>query len=224
VLLSGGLDSTVALAMAIERRPVGLALFFDYRQHAAAREAAAAERIAAHYAIEFETVPLPWLGSLSSSVLISGKGEPPQHSPASLDEAGGERFPTGIWIENRNAILVMIAAAFAAERGLGHVVTGFNAEEAASFPDNSAAFIDAVNAVLSFGVSSPVELVSPTIGMRKRAVVAEGIRLAVPWPLIWSCYRGDETMCGSCESCRRLRRAVSGTAAQRHVHFSKEPG
>ncbi len=220
VLLSGGLDSTVALAMAASRgpRPVA-ALFVDYGQHAARREASAARRIASRYGCAFLRVALPWIARESSSRLVAGKGAPPSWRRSRL----GDPAPRDVWVENRNGILIAVAALFAAERGCGTVIAGFNREEARAFPDNSEAFLRRTNGALELGLRARVRAASPTIRLTKREIALAGIELGVPWRLIWSCYRGGRSMCGSCESCLRLRRAVRGTAAARLVRFGKEP-
>ena len=218
-LVSGGLDSTVALALAGESCTIPLGLFFDYGQRAAAREFESAGAVAIHYGMSLERIELPWLGRNSSSALIDGGGDIPDAGPQELDDGS---LAAAVWIENRNGIFVNIAASFAASRECSMVVVGFNAEEASSFPDNSERFIDALNRALLDGTSNGVRVLCPTIGMSKREIVREGLRLGVPWHMIWSCYRGEDEMCGRCESCSRLRRAVEGTGVLGSLRFGKE--
>jgi 7-cyano-7-deazaguanine synthase len=218
VLLSGGLDSTVALAMTARGVAPALALFFDYGQHAAARERAAATAIADRYGVRFERVELPWLARGASSSLIAGRGEPPSWRGRALDDAE----PRSVWVENRNGIFIGIAAFYAAERGCGSVVAGFNREEAAAFPDNTETYLRRMNEVLELGCRRPVRVESPTIAMTKREIVARALEMDVPWHLLWSCYRGGAVMCGRCESCLRLIRAIEGTPAAAEVRFGKE--
>ena len=217
-LLSGGLDSTAALALERRAGVPALALFFDYGQKAAVREEEAARAIARHFAVELQRIELPWLGAASSSSLIAGRGEPPRASRGDLDGEG----PRAVWVENRNGIFIAIGAFMAAERGCERVVVGFNREEAAAFPDNSAEFLRRTNAALELGLRAPVRVESPTLMMTKREIVARALELDLPWHLLWSCYRGGEAMCGECESCLRLARAVGGTAAAAKVRFGKE--
>ncbi len=223
ILLSGGLDSTVSLALSVRTRDVRGALFFDYGQHAARRERDAAKEIASCYGMSFHCIELPWLGALSSSSLIAGKGDPPRLSMSDI-ESGDGSASRSVWVENRNGIFLNIAGAFAASRECGVVVAGFNREEAETFPDNSEAFLTAVNEAFRLGVGRRVCVESPTVTMSKREIAREGLRLDIPWKLLWSCYRGGDAMCGECESCLRLRRAVKGTPAGSMVAFSsKEP-
>ena len=218
VLLSGGLDSTVALALAARSMAPELALFFDYGQHAAAREGAAARSIAERYGVAFERIELPWLARTATSSLIAGRGEPPAWSEGRLDDA----VPRSVWVENRNGIFISIGAFYAAERGCGALVVGFNREEAAAFPDNSEEYLRRMNEVLELGVSSPVRIQSPTLAWTKPEIVERALELDIPWRLLWSCYRGGPVMCGACESCLRLARAIEGTPAAAKVRFGKE--
>jgi 7-cyano-7-deazaguanine synthase len=196
------------------------ALFFDYGQHAARREETAARRIAEHYRLPFELIELPWLARFSGSALIAGKGEPPQWSQRLLDD----RSTRDVWVENRNGIFMNIAAFYAAETGCDAVIVGFNREEASAFPDNSEEYLARINSSLVLGLIKPVRVESPTLLMGKREIAERALELGIPWGLLWSCYRGGETMCGSCESCLRLGRAVAGTPAERLVRLGKEKG
>ncbi|MBN1163256.1 MAG: 7-cyano-7-deazaguanine synthase QueC [Candidatus Krumholzibacteriota bacterium] len=221
VLLSGGLDSTVSLALARKYYRLDRALFFDYGQRAAGPEREAAAALAGHYGISLETVSLPWLGELSSSALIRGGADIPDFSGREEPEEIGAAS-RAVWMENRNGIFLNIAAAYAAERGCEIIISGFNREEAATFPDNSKSFLEAVNRALAIGCLSPVRVESPTLELSKAEIVNRGRELDIPWELIWSCYRGEELMCGRCESCVRLRRAVASTPVARRLNFAQE--
>ena len=218
-LVSGGLDSTVAVALSLDLFRLERALFFHYGQHAAREEYGAAGRVAEHYGIPLERIELPWMERFSRSALIRGRGKPPD-----ADSSGtpGRSPSPAVWVENRNGIFVDIAASIAASTGCGAVIAGFNAEEAEAFPDNSLGYLEAINRALRFGTSVGVEVVSPTIHMTKVEIVAEGLRLGIPWGDLWSCYRSGEAMCGRCESCIRLSDAVAGTAASELVHFERK--
>jgi 7-cyano-7-deazaguanine synthase len=220
-LVSGGLDSTVAVALSFETFRLERGLFFDYGQHAAREECRCAGRVADRYGMPLERIELPWMARFSRSALIRGRGEPPD--PESPDPGDRSRS-RAVWVENRNGVFVDIAASIAASIGCGVVITGFNAEEAEDFPDNSERYIDAINRALAFGTSVGVEVVGPTIRMTKGEIVREGLRLGIPWSDLWSCYRSGDAMCGRCESCIRLKNAVTGTAASELVKFERKQG
>ncbi|WP_027718340.1 7-cyano-7-deazaguanine synthase QueC [Desulfovirgula thermocuniculi] len=210
VLLSGGLDSAVSLAQAVQDSEVVLCLTMDYGQKAARKEIAAAAALAAHYKVPHRVVELPFLAQITRTSLVDRNvavPEPPAEILDNLEEA--RATAAAVWVPNRNGLFISIAACFAEAMGCQQVVTGFNREEAATFPDNSLAFIEATNRALSFSTLSGVRVVSYTARLNKAEIVALGKRLGVPWNLIWSCYYGGETMCGRCESCRRLARAMA---------------
>ncbi len=205
VLISGGLDSTVACAMAREEYKLKIGLFFDYGQRALERERESAERIAEFFGMEFVEINLDWMKRYSSSIIVGGSGR-------------SDDFPSS-WVENRNGIFINVAASIAVEIGCEVVVVGFNREEAIDFPDNSAEYLDSVNEALKLGVSKPIFVVSPTLHLNKKEIVKRGIELGIPWESLWSCYEAGDRMCGHCDSCRRLKEAVSGTGAQDKVIF-----
>lgn len=195
------------------------ALFFDYHQHAREREEAASRAIAEWFGLRYHRIELSWLGDLSSSRLIDGKGTPPDVTPDTL--SGGEDASSrSVWVENRNGVFINIAAAFASSRGCGMIIVGFNREEALAFPDNGADFLAAVNGALAIGTGRPMHVESPTLCLTKREIVERGLVMDVPWRFIWSCYNGNERMCGSCESCARLRRAIAGTSVETAIPFN----
>jgi len=209
VLLSGGLDSTVACSMARKKYMVRYAVFFDYGQHPVEEERKAVRSLAEHLQIKLIEIPLRWMKEFSSSTLLSA-------------DVGREvRGISGAWVENRNGIFIDIAASIAAEKDCSLIVVGFNREEAVDFPDNRAEYLDIVNRALVMGVSKPVRVVSPTIDLDKREIVAAGLELGVPFELIWSCYRSGEYMCGTCESCRRLKGAIEGTPVEKMIKFAE---
>jgi len=208
------------MGMAAEELDLRLALFFDYGQAAARREESASRAIAAHFGTGLEKVELPWLGRISRSALTARADRVPD-PPGGLDGADGSTA-SAVRVENRNAILINVAAAWASATGCRAVVAGFNADEARTFPDNSEEFLEAVNKALQAGCEGKVRVESPTAGMDKRRIAREGLRLGIPWEELWSCYRGRSRMCGRCESCLRLREAVRSTPAESRVAFEAE--
>ena len=95
VLLSGGLDSTVSLAMASGLFRIDTALFIDYGQLGAGREQVAANAVASHYGIPLRVIPIPWLGAMSASSL-TGAGEIPRFSGRYRQCRPGGCFQVGL--------------------------------------------------------------------------------------------------------------------------------
>jgi 7-cyano-7-deazaguanine synthase len=111
-------------------------------------------------------------------------------------------------VPNRNGVLIAMAAVWAEVNDVPYVVTGFNREEAATFPDNSLEFIEAQNGALRYSTRNGVQVTSPTARMDKVEIVRAGHRAGAPLELCWPCYLGGDTPCGRCESCLRFRRAM----------------
>lgn len=180
---------------------VVLAITFDYGQRAAKRERAASARIARHYGIPHRVIPIPWLGAVTSTALVNRKARLP------LNELS-ERSAKAVWVPNRNGVFIEVAAAHAESLGANRLITGFNKEEAATFPDNSVRYVAAINRALSFSTSNGVRVVSYTGALDKRGIVGLGRRLDAPLQHIWPCYEGGRFWCGECESCLRSLRAL----------------
>jgi len=205
VLISGGLDSTVNLTVAKKSGEVAMGITFDYGQRAAEREIVAARRICERYDVRHKTVALPWLGDASGSALVAGGRPVPTITREAIER--NESTASDVWVPNRNGVFINVAAAYA-ESLNSDVVVGFNAEEAAAFPDNSTQFIEAANAALRISTRNAVKVVSYTAEMDKVQIFRLGLEHGAPLDLIWPCYLGGENICGSCESCVRFIRAA----------------
>lgn len=207
VLLSGGLDSAVSLAWAKRNRYPILCLTFLYGQKAAHKEKEAATLLADHFQIDISVVEITFLKEITKTALVNDNLEVPNVSELEDEKEGRERAKK-VWVPNRNGIFLNIAAAYAESLEAYNVIAGFNKEEALTFPDNSPEFIQAVNGSLEFSTLNKVKILSPTQTLNKEEIVTLGHKLDLPFDYIWSCYLGEEKMCGECESCQRLLRAL----------------
>ncbi|MEW6026183.1 MAG: 7-cyano-7-deazaguanine synthase QueC [Planctomycetota bacterium] len=194
ILLSGGLDSAVSLALALKKGlKVKLALTFDYGQKSAKQEISSAKFLCCKFHIKHQVFNLKWLGKLAANPLTDKSKPVPQKIASAL-----------VWIPNRNALFINIAAAFAEKLNYKYIITGFNKEEAVNFPDNSIPFISAVNKTLRYStLKGNVKVVSFTARMDKKQMTAQARKLGLPLERLWSCYESGKTPCGTCESCRR---------------------
>jgi len=208
ILLSGGLDSTVSLHIATEKMDVLRALTFDYGQKAAGREITAAIEIAKYYRINHQVIALPWLAEITQTALVAKDKPVPQPQKGALDSRQAQKSAQAVWVPNRNGVFINIAAAVAESCDADLIVTGFNSEEAATFPDNSLQFIESIKKSLSYSTLNKVKVVSYTQALDKKDIVQLGRSKDVPLGLIWSCYLGGEQPCGTCEPCQRLARAM----------------
>ena len=214
VLLSGGLDSVVNFKCAVDSGSVEGAVTFDYGQAASENEKRAAAECARRFGVPHRVLDLAWYAKLLPGAM-SGTEE------AAAPESGGggdtDSMLKEAWVPNRNGVFVNIGAAFAEASGAGAVVIGVNREEARVFPDNSEAFMKSASGALKVSTLSGVEVVSFTVALSKRDIVRLGIDNGSPLDLVYSCYRAspDQRMCGSCQSCVRLKAALEGQGEDR---------
>lgn len=196
VLLSGGLDSTVALHRAIRTygREHVEALSLEYGQRHGI-EVVCAVGIAAFARVRLEThrIDLPWESSLAGSIVIDG----PLAGRSAVVPA-------------RNTILASIAAGYALSRGASRVWIGCCAADAEAFADCRPEWIAAMSRVLELGVDPELALVAPYVDRTKAQIVREARELGAEcWRAVahsWSCYaptvvHGATTPCSRCGAC-----------------------
>lgn len=214
VLLSSGLDSTVNLYEARERSDVRLAITFDYGQRAAAREIARAREMTSRLGIPHKAIELPWFRDFTKTSLVDRSQNVPTAGVEIDDLKKSFETAKAVWVPNRNGIFLNIGAAFAEGIGAKWLIPGFNVEEAATFPDNSQAYLEAATNAFGYSTGNHVEVKCFTTALNKTQIVARGKELGVPFELIWTCYFGEEVPCGQCESCRRFQRALSSQVGE----------
>lgn len=221
-LLSAGLDSTVSLLLAKQDGwDIQLAITFDYGQRAAVQENSRAAYLAMHYGVPHQSISLPWFAEFKSGGALLNRHEALPNPDASelSDTIIGKTHASQVWVPNRNGVMVEIAAAFAEDLGASAVIVGFNKEEAATFPDNSKDYLDALNRSLSFSTQQKVQVVSPTLTWDKVQIVKVATDRNLPLHLLWSCYENRDKMCGLCESCMRLKRSLKENEVSFESYF-----
>lgn len=186
VLLSGGVDSTVALALT--PNPVAEAVTIDYGQ-THRREIESAKQIAAHYNIPHTIITIKGLPLKSA---LTG------HSP--IPETHAET-PDATYVPGRNTILLALAASRAETIGAQRIVLGANADDAAGYPDCRREYLEAFRDVLIAGTVNKVWVTAPLLHMTKKEILNRALELKVPVGLTWSCYRGGQQPCGRCGAC-----------------------
>ena len=206
ILLSGGLDSVVSLVMLKE--DVKLALLFDYGQKALNEEIKASKAIAKFYNIEQKIIKLDWLKEISTSSLNTNEEIPELTKELLNDKAITENTSKSVWVPNRNALFINIAACFCEANDYNSIIIGANKEEGETFKDNSLAFINTINNSLKNSTNNNVQVLAPLIDKTKEEIVKIAIEKEIPFNLLYSCYSNQEKHCGKCESCLRLKRAL----------------
>lgn len=206
MVLSGGLDSLTSLYLLKQERPIALALTFNYGQRAFPREAQVSCYHCEKLGIPHKILSLNWLAEYSDSALI--RGALPLGDQVNLQKLEvSQKTAQKVWVANRNGVFLSIAASMAEAIGASAVGVGFNAEEATTFPDNSEAFVQSFNQALRYSTRNQVQVLAPTQKLDKVGIV-EKARALFPLEQLWSCYQDGDFLCGQCESCQRLARAL----------------
>jgi len=201
VLLSGGMDSATALAVAAKSGYEIHALSFDYGQRHG-RELNSARKIASHFDVREHLVLRIPLGDLGGSALTDKnipvpEGKGPWRRGASIP-------PT--YVPGRNLIFLSFAAAYAEILGAEAVFIGANALDYSGYPDCRPDFLRQLEKTVKKGTKRgvagrPLKMIAPLLSLSKADIVRLGASLGVPFQLTWSCYRGGKRPCGRCDSC-----------------------
>jgi len=203
VLVSGGMDSAVTLALAREQGFVCHALSVAYGQRHASELAAAARVAFALGAIEHKVVGVD-LRSIGGSALTADIDV-----PVDTDlQPGAESIPV-TYVPARNTIMLSIALGWAETLGATDIFCGVNAVDYSGYPDCRPEFVAAFERLANLATKAGVEgttlrVQAPLIRLSKAQIVREGVRLGVDFATTVSCYRADAQgrACGHCDACR----------------------
>ena len=204
VLVSGGLDSTTCLALAVKEygheNVVGLSIFYGQRHD---KEIKAADAVCEYYKVEHITLDLSTMFQFSDCTLLQhSDGENPEESyDKQLEKTDGK--PVSTYVPFRNGLFLSSAAAIALSKGCSKIYYGAHADDAAgnAYPDCSSDFNNAMNTAIYEGSGKQLSIEAPFINKNKAGVVKVGMELGVPYELTWSCYEGHDKACGKCGTC-----------------------
>lgn len=210
ILLSGGVDSSTCLAVAMENsKPedvLALNMYYGQRHE---KEMLSARKVAAFYGVKLMELDLSEIFSRSNcSLLKRSDVAVPDGSYAEQQKQDAGK-PVSTYVPFRNGLMLSAAASIAISVGATEIYYGAHADDAAgnAYPDCSVPFTDAINAAILEGSGGQVHVVAPFVKKNKTGVVREGLRLGVPYELTWSCYNGRDRPCGKCGTCIDRARA-----------------
>src|SRR5580765_6271226 len=202
VLVSGGMDSAVTLAIARAQGFACYALSVEYGQRHAS-ELAAAQRVAARYAVGHKTVHVD-LRSIGGSALTDDIAV-----PQDTDQGGGSEGIPVTYVPARNTIMLSLALGWAEVLGAQDIFCGVNAVDYSGYPDCRPEFIAAFERLANLATKAGVEgaklsVHAPLIRLSKADIVRHGNDLGVDFATTVSCYQADDDgrACGHCDACR----------------------
>ena len=208
VLLSGGIDSAVALAKVRAAGSDVEALLVDYGQRHGI-ELGRAQALAEHYGAKVTRVSVN-LPAMRPGDALTGQASVPKRR--SLQAIASSGVPA-TFVPGRNMVLLSLAFSLAAMRRADAVVMGATMADAVGYPDCRPRFVTDFSAAARAGLGSFIKLDAPWLYKTKAEVIAEGAALGVDFAGTWSCYAPSYELdhglikhCGVCDACT-VRRA-----------------
>ena len=199
VLLSGGLDSTVCMAVAYSQGYELLPISFDYHQRHS-RELESARQVAQHYKVKSHMIIESNMGAMGGSALTDENIAVPKGNTENQD------IPV-TYVPARNLIFLSHALGYAEVTGAERIFIGVNALDYSGYPDCRPEFISLFQQLADFTTKAAVQdkryivVETPLLHSTKKDIVLLGDKLKAPLHLTTSCYQGEAVACGQCDSC-----------------------
>ena len=199
ILVSGGLDSTTVLSMAMDQGYECYTLSFDYGQRHRS-ELEAARRVSQAMAVKEHKVVRLDLGTIGGSALTDVGIDVPEFETTGIPVT---------YVPARNTVFLSIALGWAEVLGANDIFIGVNAVDYSGYPDCRPQYISAFEAMANLATKAAVEgqqlaIHSPLIDMTKAEIIRAGLALGVDYSQTVSCYQAslEGLACGKCDSCR----------------------
>jgi 7-cyano-7-deazaguanine synthase len=208
VLLSGGMDSCVSMAIANQTYRLAV-LHVTYGQRTERRERRAFHAIADFYGVrERLAIRLDCLAQIGGSALTDQQLAVPESGEAL---AHGSGVPI-TYVPFRNAHFLSAAVSWAEVIGATAIFIGAVEEDSSGYPDCRPEYYRAFTELIKQGTKpdTKIEIVTPVIALKKSEIVRRGVELGAPLGLTWSCYQFEDEACGMCDSCRLRLQAFAG--------------
>ena len=199
VLLSGGLDSTVCMAVAKEHGYELYPISFRYGQRHS-RELECAQKIAKHFGVARHLIIDTNMNAIGGSALTDDAIQVPKGDV--------ERDTIQVtYVPARNLKLLRNALGYAEVVGAEKIFIGVNSVDYSGYPDCRPKFIELFQQVADYATKtavthkSHIEVAVPLLNLTKKDIVLLGTKLGAPLEMTTSCYNGGEEACGVCDSC-----------------------
>jgi 7-cyano-7-deazaguanine synthase len=219
VLLSGGMDSTLSLAIARNESERIAALHLNYRHRTEKRELQAFTDICDHYRIQDRlTIDLEFLRKIGGSSLTDDSMEVGKADLKSTE------IPA-TYVPFRNGNFLAMAASWAEVIKAERIYIGAVEEDGSGYPDCRRSFFDSFERTIDLGTrpETRISIMTPLIRMKKSDIVRRALELQAPLNLTWSCYQSETEACGECDSCALRLRGFQEAGAEDPIPYKKRP-
>ena len=198
VLVSGGMDSCVATAIASKQYQLAL-LHVNYGQRTESRELKAFHDIASFYNIPEDRILISNIDYLSK---IGGSSLTDLSMNVQNAQLHSKEIPTS-YVPFRNTLFLTIAVSWGEVIGAKKIFIGAVEQDSPGYPDCKPAYYDAFNKLIKIGTkpTTCIEVETPLINKKKSEIVIIGVSLDAPLHISWSCYKNTDKACGMCHSC-----------------------
>ena len=214
VLLSGGMDSSVTLALAMREHEV-YPLHVNYRHKTEKRELQSFKKLVSFYRLKMPLiVDVDYLRNIGGSSLFDESIELEHGKP----KAG--EIPAS-YVPFRNTHLLAIAVSYAEVKEASSIFIGVVEQDSSGYPDCRVEYIEAFNNLVRVGskAGDKIKVYAPLIRMNKREIVEMGAKLKVPFQYTWSCYTGNNVACGECQSCYLRLKAFAEAGVKDRIKY-----
>lgn len=202
IVISGGLDSVVALYQAVNTYDVELGVSFNYGSKHNHKEIPFAKYHCVRMGVRHLSVNLDFINDYFTSTLLRSGGIIPDGHYT--DDAMKQTV-----VPFRNGIMLSVAAGMAESLDINKLIIGAHADDHGIYPDCRENFIKAMSNAVSLGTYNGVEVIAPFLAMKKSEIVSVGNSLGVDFSKTWSCYKGKEKHCGTCGTCVARKEAFN---------------
>jgi 7-cyano-7-deazaguanine synthase len=232
VTLSGGMDSTVCAALAVQFSGAEhvAALHISYGQRTEAREQRAfteiCDRLDIQRRLMVRNQALSQIGgsALTDAALdvpIAAPGGP--HPPAVGECGDAQKIPI-TYVPFRNAHFLSVAVSWAEVLGAREIFIGAVFQDSSGYPDCRPEYYAAFNQLIQAGTKQgDIRIQTPLIALNKAEIVTLGRELSAPFELTWSCYSRQDSACGVCESCALRLRAFAAAGIPDPISYLAPP-
>ena len=221
VLVSGGMDSLLTAALALEDCPGSVAfLHITYGQKTARREMESFNKIADHFSLPPERrkiIRAPFLGEMGGSSLTDERIE------VSRFQKNLGEIPSS-YVPFRNTLFIAMGVGWAEVLGAQFIYIGAVEEDSSGYPDCRPSYYRAYERLISEGTRrGDIRLRTPIIHMGKDEIIQRAQGLNAPLELTYSCYAANERACGVCDSCALRLRAFRRLGLEDPISYASKP-
>ena len=197
ILVSGGMDSCVTIAIALKKFNNISFMHINYGQRTEKRELKAFNEIADFYSVKERLIlNFTHLSAIGGSCLTDESIKVPK---ADLDN---DQIPIS-YVPFRNASILSAAVSWAEVIDADTIYIGAVEEDSSGYPDCRRSFYDSFEDAIKEGTkpSTKIKIITPLINLSKKEIIQKGFELKSPLELTWSCYKNNTFPCRQCDSC-----------------------